>query len=130
VTKTLVLASLALFSLGSCTNEVAPGTVEIIGGRRFDPITITVQSGETVTWANVTDETHTVTAYEDKIPEGADYFASGDFDSQEAASSDLTPGLLREGDEYEVTFEVPGTYEYFCIPHEADGMIGTVVVEG
>jgi plastocyanin len=115
---------------GACSNEVAPGTVEIIGGRRFEPRAITVQAGDTVTWVNVTDETHTVTAYEDKIPEGADYFASGGSDSQEAASSDLTAGLLKEGDEYEVTFEEPGTYEYFCIPHEADGMTGTVVVEG
>jgi plastocyanin len=28
------------------------------------------------------------------------------------------------------TFDVPGTYQYFCIPHEMAGMTGTVVVTG
>ncbi|MGM0590770.1 MAG: plastocyanin/azurin family copper-binding protein, partial [Halobacteriota archaeon] len=25
--------------------------------------------------------------------------------------------------------EVPGEYQYFCIPHEQGGMLGTIVVE-
>jgi plastocyanin len=123
------LLLIGLVALAACTNEVAPGTVEAIGGRRFDPMTITVKVGDTVTWVNVTDETHTVTAKESSIPEGADYFASGGYSSEEEARDDLTKGLLEQGDEYKVKFDVPGTYEYFCIPHEADGMRGTVVVE-
>jgi plastocyanin len=38
--------------------------------------------------------------------------------------------LKNTGFEYEYTFEVPGTYEYFCQPHKAAGMVGTIVVEG
>lgn len=30
---------------------------------------------------------------------------------------------------YEHTFEVAGTYEYVCEPHEAQGMEGTIIVE-
>ena len=123
------LLLVALLTIPACANEVAPGTVEMIGGRRFDPSTITIKAGESVTWVNVTDESHTVTAFDDRIPDEADYFASGGFESQEAATEELTPGLLQEGDEFEVTFDAPGTYEYFCIPHEADGMRGSVVVE-
>ena len=26
------------------------------------------------------------------------------------------------------TFEEPGTYDYYCIPHESQGMVGTVTV--
>ncbi|PSP69167.1 halocyanin, partial [Halobacteriales archaeon QH_9_66_26] len=26
------------------------------------------------------------------------------------------------GETFEVTFDVPGTYDYFCIPHERAGM--------
>jgi plastocyanin len=35
---------------------------------------------------------------------------------------------MKEGETFEVTFEVPGTYRYVCLPHEDHGMRGTVVV--
>ncbi|MGH2699836.1 MAG: plastocyanin/azurin family copper-binding protein [Actinomycetota bacterium] len=31
--------------------------------------------------------------------------------------------------EFEVTFDQPGTYGYFCIPHEGSNMTGSVWVE-
>jgi hypothetical protein len=31
---------------------------------------------------------------------------------------------------FSFTFEEPGTYDYFCIPHESLGMIGSVTVTG
>lgn len=34
------------------------------------------------------------------------------------------------GFEHEHTFEVPGEYHYFCIPHERGGMLGVVVADG
>ncbi len=33
------------------------------------------------------------------------------------------------GSSFSYTFNEPGTYTYFCSPHEADNMIGTVIVE-
>jgi plastocyanin len=97
--------------------------------RRFDPSTITINAGETVTWVSESDESHTVTAYGDEIPEDATYFASGGASNEEEARDSLSEGLLESGDTFEVTFDRPGTYEYYCIPHESEGMKGTIVVE-
>jgi len=98
----------------------------------FDPTEITVSVGDTVVWANTSSRGHTVTAYDSGIPDDAAFFASGGYDSTEAArdafGSELG-GLIDSGDTWSHTFEVPGEYEYLCIPHEASGMIGTVVVE-
>ena len=98
----------------------------------FDPVEITVSVGDTVVWANTSSRGHTVTAYDSGIPDDADFFASGGYDSPAAArdafGSELG-GLIDSGDTWSHTFEVAGEYEYLCIPHEASGMIGTVVVE-
>ncbi|WP_232833905.1 plastocyanin/azurin family copper-binding protein [Saliphagus sp. LR7] len=95
----------------------------------FEPQTVMIDSGETVTWTNESDIEHTVTAYEDEIPEGAAYFASGGFESERAARSRVKEGLIAPGETYEHTFDHPGTYGYFCIPHEGSGMVGTIRVE-
>jgi plastocyanin len=123
----LVTAVLLAGALAACS-ETEPGTV-VAHGTSFAPNEITVQSGETVTWEIAGDDVHTVTAFEESIPDGAPYFASGGAAGEDDARKDLAAGLLREGESFEVTFEEPGTYEYFCIPHEASGMTGTVVVE-
>jgi plastocyanin len=34
------------------------------------------------------------------------------------------------GGTFSFTFEEPGTYDYFCIPHEDLGMVGSVTVTG
>ncbi len=94
----------------------------------FVEASLTVPVGTVVRFVNESPEPHTVTAYQDGIPDGGEYFASGGFDSEGQARDDLAQGLIRKGDTYEVSFDQPGTYEYFCIPHEADGMKGTIVV--
>ncbi|WP_436927259.1 plastocyanin/azurin family copper-binding protein [Halosimplex amylolyticum] len=99
--------------------------------RKFEPVSIEVPPGATVVWKNTSTHAHTVTAYEDAIPDDADYWATGEFDSQSAAESgwlDGNDGALYQGDTYERTFETVGTHDYFCIPHEAGGMVGAVVV--
>lgn len=98
----------------------------------YDPTELTVAVGETVVWENTSSRGHTVTAYDDGIPEEAAYFASGGFESEEAARAawyDGFGGRLTSGDRYSHTFEIPGTYEYVCIPHEQGGMVGRVIVE-
>ncbi|MDY6819952.1 MAG: plastocyanin/azurin family copper-binding protein [Halobacteriales archaeon] len=97
----------------------------------FRPPEIEVAVGETVVWKNTNSRIHTVTAYEDSLPEGAAYFATGGFDSESAAREGYSNGLkggIDSGQTYSHTFEVPGTYGYFCVPHERAGMTGTVVV--
>jgi plastocyanin len=98
----------------------------------FRPPELTVTAGETVVWKNTSSRAHSVTAYETGIPEEAEYFASGGYESEEAAREAWTDleGAITSGESYEHTFEVPGTYQYFCIPHERGGMVGTVTVEG
>lgn len=88
----------------------------------YTPDTVRVEVGETVRWENSSAVMHTVTAdpeeaFKDEsvtLPDGASTFDSGNMDP---------------GQTFEYTFETPGTYRYFCIPHEAVGMKGTVIVE-
>jgi plastocyanin len=126
--RTAAIASLFLVVLASCGGN-QPGVVSASAGRVFTPKETTVAVGDTVTWEIEGDEAHTITAYQDEIPDGADYFASGDFESEEDAMENLAEGLIQGEGTYKVTFDDPGTYRYYCIPHEADGMVGTVIVE-
>jgi plastocyanin len=87
----------------------------------FDPIGVTVEPGTTVTFVNEAGA-HSSTAYAEgnggaetrRIPEDA-----------EAWNSET---LTEEGATFEHTFEVEGTYDYFCIPHKTLGMVGRIVV--
>jgi plastocyanin len=76
----------------------------------FDPANITVEPGTTVTWVQSGNNPHTTTSYD------------GLWDS----------GMIEggSGGTFSFTFEEPGTYDYFCIPHESLGMIGSVTVTG
>jgi plastocyanin len=76
----------------------------------FDPANITVEPGTTVTWVHSGNNPHTTTSYD------------GLWDS----------GMIEggSGGTFSFTFEEPGTYDYFCIPHESLGMIGSITVTG
>ena len=121
--------------LGGCLGLTRGDNTEFDVGMRptsFDPPTITVAVGEEVVWENTGTRDHTVTAYEESLPDGAAYFASGGYESEAAAReawSSGAGGALSNGEQFTHTFEIPGEYEYFCIPHESGGMVGTVIVE-
>lgn len=95
--------------------------VETTNRLRFLPDTVRIRTGETVRWRNSSDLVHTVTADSGRalrpvsvhLPASAKPFHSGD---------------LRPGEEFQHTFRVPGTYRYFCVPHELAGMVGVVIV--
>jgi plastocyanin len=70
----------------------------------FEPGTLTVPAGTTVTWTNAGSRPHTVTADD------------GSFDS----------GRLDPGEQFSQTFEQPGTITYHCGFHPE--MQGTIVV--
>jgi plastocyanin len=76
----------------------------------FAPANITVEPGTTVTWVQSGDNPHTTTSYD------------GLWDS----------GMIEggSGGTFSFTFEESGTYDYFCIPHEDLGMVGSVTVTG
>jgi plastocyanin len=70
-----------------------------------------------------------VTAYEGQLPAGADYWASGGFDSASAARAGWPQDRdIAEGETYEHTFETRGEDGYFCIPHESSDLVGTLTV--
>ena len=86
----------------------------------FDPVGLYVEPGATVRWVT-RENVHTATAYHPRndnhslrIPERAIPWNSG--------------FLVNPGDHFDVTLSVPGVYDYFCMPHEAAGMAGRIVV--
>lgn len=102
-----------------------------MGSSVFRPRELEVGVGDTVVWKNTGSRRHTVTAYDGGLPDGAEYFASGGFGSQRQAEDGWHSGYggaINAGQTYEHTFDVAGEYAYFCIPHEPQGMSGTVVV--
>lgn len=38
--------------------------------------------------------------------------------------------IVNKGDNFEVRLTVEGVYDYYCIPHEASGMVGRIIVSG
>lgn len=104
--------------------ELAPvqeAVVQMTNRLTFEPKEIMIPAGKTVEWKNLSLLVHTVTADPELaarkesviLPEGASPFDSGNI---------LPEGIFRH------RFTVPGRYQYFCLPHEGAGMVGTVVV--
>ncbi len=114
--------------LGACSGD-DDATVRMESGQRFEPEVLTISVDQSVTFVSESPDAHTVTAYEGRLPDGATFFASGAFESEDEARDDLAGGLLSSGDSFEVAFDTAGTYQYFCIPHESSGMTGRIVVE-
>jgi plastocyanin len=102
--------------------------VAMTDGLNFEPATLTVDVGATVTWETTGSVAHNVAAYEADLPEGAAYFASGGFESESAARGAYPDGSVGTDETYSHTFETTGEFPYFCLPHESS-MQGTIVVE-
>ena len=76
-----------------------------------------------MTWVNVGQVGHTVTDDPSKaankansvLPSGAQAWDSGN---------------IAGGASFTHTFDTPGQYVYFCIPHEMLGMVGRITVSG
>lgn len=121
----------ALALSGCLDGGLSDGDYDIgMSQNAFLPEEYEVPVGETVVWGNNGSRGHTVTAY-GSIPDGAAYFASGEYDDPQTAREEWYAdggGDISPGGTYEYTFEVAGRYDYFCIPHEAKGMVGSVLV--
>ncbi len=89
-----------------------PGANEVwLQGFAFNPATITVSAGTTITWTNKDNVIHTVTS-------GAPGSPNGLFNS----------GNLGQNVTFTFTFASAGTYPYYCIPH-ASTMQGNVIAQ-
>ena len=124
----LKLVIAALMVSGACSSS-DPGAIEMSSGHRFTPLKTTVIAGDEVTWTNTTGEPHSVTLYQDSLPEGADYFSSGGAPSEKEARASVEDELVTDGESFSVVLNTPGEYRYFCIPHESHGMVGTIEVK-
>lgn len=109
------LAVAAALALGACSNNASPGGSQAAAGGgtavsivdfSFNPATLTVAKGATVTWTNTGSATHTVTADD------------GSFDS----------GNLSGGSNFSHTFSTAGTFTYHCAIHAS--MKATITVTG
>jgi plastocyanin len=117
---------------GSGDGWTETSTIEMTDELAYAPKKAKVSKGTTITFENTGSIGHTVTAYGDKIPDGASYFASGGYDSEKKATKayeNEQGGNVPKGETYEVTLDTAGEYEYYCIPHELSGMTGTIKVE-
>ncbi len=97
----------------------------------FEPYRLEVSPGTEVVWSNDGSRAHTVTAYEGALPDGATFFATGDYETETEAREawhDHRGGNIYAGERYSHVFEEPGRYPYFCVPHEPGGMLGEILV--
>lgn len=94
---------------------------------QFEPPAVTVAVGETVTWINESAMAHTATDDPAKNPVAQTY---PEYAQLPDGAAPWDSGLLQEGQSFSYTFTVPGTYDYFCIPHVLSGMRGTITVQG
>lgn len=118
---------MVLVFLASCAGG---GDTEVhMRGHVFEPATLTISAGDTVTWVNDSDESHTVTAFDESFPADAEYFSSGGASNEEEANDSLPSELIDPGGTFEVTLTQTGSYSYYCIPHQDQGMRGTIIVE-
>ena len=78
----------------------------VIKDFHFSPETLTVKSGEKVTWIDRNEEPHTVVSVEKQFKKSS---------------------ALDTDQEFTITAGAPGTYTYFCSVHPK--MTGTIVVE-
>jgi plastocyanin len=103
----LVLCLLA--PAGSAFAQDPDVTVAMLG-LAFDQTVVHVAPGATVQWTNTSPIAHTVTADD------------GSFDS----------GLVDPDSSFSMTFDAPGAYQYYCVPHGSPGlhgMAGTIIVD-
>ena len=82
------------------------------------PNKITVAKGETIEFVNNKASPHNVVFDEDNVPSGvnADSISHEDY-------------LNGPGEKVTNKFDTPGTYGYYCEPHQGAGMQGTIIVQ-
>ena len=88
----------------------------------YRPSRILISAGQTVEWENDGQVSHSVTDDPGRANQPGDALLP----------SGVTPfnsGSVMPGGRFRHTFSKPGRYRYFCMTHEADKMIGEVVVE-
>ncbi len=90
------------------------------GVLEFQPAQVTIHAGDTVQWTWMSGSHNVVS--------GTNCTADGVFCSPDDTKCNIAP-VENVGFQYSHTFAQPGTFPYFCFPHCAGGMKGTIVVQ-
>jgi amicyanin len=108
----VMAAVLGVVLVSGCTQPAPPpsGNVVNIQNIAFNPQTITVSAGTTVTWTNLDGVNHQILA-----------------DAGQADIADFSSPTMSQGSTYSYTFHKAGTWAYHCSIHT--GMKGTVIVQ-
>ena len=101
---------------GATTHEV-----QVNDELTFVPDKLTIKAGDTVTWRTTGAAAHTATADTTKAADPAHV-------KLPAGAQAWDSGAISDGQSWSYTFDTPGEYAYFCIPHETAGMLGAVTV--
>ncbi|HSD31549.1 MAG TPA: plastocyanin/azurin family copper-binding protein [Gemmatimonadales bacterium] len=118
-----LLACVAILAAAACSDSLYGGggggctptaTQVCMNGQAFGPLNLTINAGTAVTWRNGDGIVHTVTS------------ATGSGDVYDS-------GNIGGGGTFAHTFNTPGTYNYYCKIHGANGtpptgMRGTITV--
>jgi plastocyanin len=105
----------------AATQAQPSASVSMTDANQFQPVTLTVSAGTTVTWTNSGSVQHTVTDDPSKAVNAADA-------TLPSGAPAWDSGPVNGGQTFSQTFTTPGTYKYFCIPHESLGMVATITV--
>lgn len=89
-------------------NALAATSSVDINNMAFSPDPVTISAGDTVTWTNNDNVTHTTTS------------------DTAGGSEPWNSGNLSNGQSFSHTFNMPGTYTYHCAIHRS--MTGTIIV--
>ena len=100
-----IVALLGWSGSGGLAQTPAPAPRIVMKNFMFQPTSVTVKAGSTVTWTNMDEEPHTVVS------------TGGVFRSN----------ALDTKDSFSFKFDTPGTYHFACSIHPR--MVGTIVVQ-
>jgi len=94
---------------------------------KFIPDNITIKVGDQVTFKGVSGLQHDVAFYADSIPPGAADVLNAAIQDK---PQDLATPMISDGQSVSISFAgaPTGTYKFYCIPHQAMGMKGTITV--
>ena len=113
ISKIAIAALLSGFSLSASAGEMKDTSANGVSQNKieikdfaFNPQTITVKSGEKITWINRDEEPHTVVSVQKQFKKSS---------------------ALDTDQEFTITAGTPGTYTYYCSVHPK--MTGTIVVQ-
>jgi len=95
----------------------------------FEPANFTVKVGDVVEFVNVSGGPHNIEFEKAKIPAGAEAVLNAGMPNR--MSSLQGPMMVTPNQTYRINFAgAPvGTYDYFCLPHKAMGMVGKITVQ-